>query len=109
MITGTPSDMSNGKLIAKNTVFLYIRMLFIMGITLFTSRVILAALGISDYGIYNVVGGLATSFVFFSSSLSNATQRFLTFALGKNDIAEVRNVFNLSLRSEEHTSELQSR
>ena len=97
MITGTPSDMSNGKLIAKNTVFLYIRMLFIMGITLFTSRVILAALGISDYGIYNVVGGLATSFVFFSSSLSNATQRFLTFALGKNDIAEVRNVFNLSL------------
>ena len=92
------SDQSaNNKRIAKNTVFLYIRMLLIMAVSLYTSRVILQTLGVEDFGIYNVVGGLASSFAFFSSSLSNATQRFLNVELGKNDIQGVSRVFSLSL------------
>ena len=87
----------NNKRIAKNTLFLYLRMLLVMGVTLYTSRIILNTLGVEDYGIYNVVGGLASSFVFFSSSLSNATQRFLNVELGKNNLENVRKIFNLSL------------
>lgn len=87
----------NSKRIAKNTVFLFVRMLLIMGVTLYTSRVVLRVLGVEDFGIYNVVGGLASSFVFFSSSLSNATQRFLNFELGRGNIINVRNIFNISL------------
>lgn len=57
-----------------------------MAITLFTSRVVLDKLGIEDYGIYNVVGGLASMFIFFQSSLANATQRFLNVELGKTTL-----------------------
>ena len=88
--------MSQNSQIAKNTLFLYIRMVLIMGVSLYTSRVILAALGESDFGIYSVVGGLALMFAFFSSSLSNATQRFLNIAQGKNDREEANRVFALS-------------
>lgn len=87
----------NNKRIAKNTIFLYMRMLLIMVVSLYTSRVILQTLGVEDFGIYNVVGGLATSFVFFSSSLSNATQRFLNVELGKNNIQGVSRIFSLSI------------
>lgn len=72
-------------------------MLMVMAVTLYTSRVVLKVLGFEDFGIYNVVGGVVASFAFFSSSLSNATQRFLNFELGKDNIDNVRNVFNLSL------------
>ena len=65
-----------------------------MFITFFTSRVILGALGEVEYGVYSLVGGLAFSFGFFSSSLSNATQRFLCFAHGKNNQSEIKEVFN---------------
>lgn len=68
-------------------------MLFLMAITLFTSRVVLDKLGIEDYGIYNVVGGLATMFIFFQSSLANATQRFLNVELGKDNIKGANDVF----------------
>lgn len=88
--------MADGKRVAKNTVFLYIRMLVVMGVTLFTSRVYLQALGVDGYGVWNLVGGLAASFGFFTSSLSNATQRFLSVGHGRNDIEEVRSVFNAS-------------
>ncbi len=88
--------MSQNSQIAKNTLFLYIRMVLIMGVSLYTSRVILAALGESDFGIYSVVGGMALMFAFFSSSLSNATQRFLNIAQGKNDKEEANRVFALS-------------
>ena len=87
----------NSKRIAKNTIFLYIRMLLIMVVSLYTSRVILQTLGVEDFGINNLVGGLASSFVFFSSSLSNATQRFLNVELGKNNIQGLTRVFSLSL------------
>ena len=71
-------------------------MVLIMGVSLYTSRVILAALGETDFGIYSVVGGMALMFAFFSSSLSNATQRFLNIAQGKNDREEANRVFALS-------------
>lgn len=89
----------NNKSIAKNTLFLYIRMFLIMGVTFYTSRVILSALGEIDFGIYSVVGGMALMFAFFSSSLSNATQRFLNIALGKEEIEEASRVFALSQTS----------
>lgn len=88
---------SNNNRIAKNTIFLYVRMLLIMAVTLYTSRVVLQTLGVEDFGIYNVVGGLASSFAFFSSSLSNATQRFLNVELGKNDIIGVGRIYSLSI------------
>lgn len=91
------SPSSANTRIAKNTAFLYVRMLVVMCVTLFTSRVILNALGAVDYGIYNVVGGLSVSFIFFSSSLSNSTQRFLTYELGRGTENAVKRVFSFSL------------
>lgn len=91
------TSQQNNKRIAKNTLFLYFRMLLILVVSLYTSRVVLDVLGVVDYGINNVVAGVASSFVFFSSSLSNAAQRYLSFALGKGNMTEVRNVFNLNI------------
>ena len=76
---------------------LYMRMLLILAVTLYTSRVVLAVLGVEDFGIYNITGGIATSFVFFSSSLSNATQRYLNFELGKKNLSGANNIFNISI------------
>ena len=86
--------MPNSKKIVKNTLLLYVRMLFLMFIAFFTSRVVLDKLGIEDFGIQNVVGGLASMLTFFRSSLSNATQRFLTLALGRCDIQECKRIFS---------------
>lgn len=69
-------------------------MLFLMFISLYTSRVVLDKLGVEDFGIFNVVGGLAAMFTFFSSSLSNATQRFLNIELGQNNLNGAKNVFS---------------
>ena len=74
---------SNNKRIAKNTILLYFRMLVTMAVTLYTSREVLAALGVEDYGIYNVVGGVVALFSFINSAMSTSTQRFLVFELGK--------------------------
>lgn len=74
----------NNKRIAKNSLFLYARMLLTMGISLYTSRVVLSTLGFSDYGIYNVVGGFVAMFSFINSSMTAATQRFFTIELGRN-------------------------
>jgi O-antigen/teichoic acid export membrane protein len=84
----------NNKRIAKNTMLLYGRMLFLMLISLYTSRVILNALGVEDYGIYNVVGGVVTMFAVLSGSLSAAITRFITFELGKNDQEKLKRVFS---------------
>ena len=91
------STSENNKRIAKNTAMLYIRMLLIMAVTLYTSRVVLEVLGVEDFGIYNVVGGVVSMLAFFTSSLSNATQRFLSIQLGRENIVEARKVFNQSL------------
>lgn len=93
------SDTSaNNKRIAKNTLLLYVRTLFIMLITLYTSRVILNTLGVSDYGIYNVVGGVVAMFGFINGSMSSATQRYITFALGKGDMKNLQKVFSTALQ-----------
>ena len=70
-------------------------MFVVMGVTIFTSRIILQSLGITDYGVYSVVGGIAFSFGFFSSSMTNATQRYLSFGHGEGDIEKVKEYFNL--------------
>ena len=72
------SNNDNKKRIAKNTLLLYIRILFLMVISLYTSRVILNALGVNDFGIYNVVGGVVAMFSILSGSLSAAISRFIT-------------------------------
>ena len=72
----------NNKRIAKNTLYLYMRMLLSLIVQLYTSRVILNALGISDYGIYNVVGVVVTMFSFMSGTMSTAAQRFMSYAIG---------------------------
>jgi len=90
-------ESQNNKRIAKNTLFLYMRMLLTMLISLYTSRVTLATLGVVDYGIYNVVGGVISMFAFLNSSLSSSTQRFLTFSLGQGDFVQLKKVFTASL------------
>lgn len=74
---------SNNKRIAKNTFVLYIRMIVVMMITLYTSRVILHSLGVVDYGLYNVVGGIVVILAFINTSAATSTSRFLTFSLGE--------------------------
>lgn len=90
---------SNNKTIAKNTAFLYVRMLIIMVVTLYTSRVILQALGIDDYGLYQAVGGVVGFLAFISNALAGATSRFITFALGKGNVEELKNTFATTLTS----------
>jgi O-antigen/teichoic acid export membrane protein len=68
-----------------------------MGVSLYTSRVVLATLGVEDYGIYNVVGGVVVLFSFINSAMASATQRFLSFELGRNDINEVKRIFSMSM------------
>lgn len=87
------STISSGKTIAKNTLFLYFRMLFTMCIGLFTARVNLSVLGIVDNGIYQVVGGVVAMFAFLNGSLSGATSRFLTFELGKGNTEKLKDTF----------------
>jgi len=83
--------------IAKNTLLLYVRMLFSMLVSLYTSRIILNTLGIEDFGINNVVGGIVVMFSFLNSSMSGATSRFLTFELGRKDYQNLQKVFSVAL------------
>ena len=82
----------NNKRIAKNTLLLYFRMLFMMLVSLYTSRVILNALGVEDFGIYNVVGGVVAMFTVISGSLSAAISRFITYELGKGDQSKLNRI-----------------
>ncbi|HJH48388.1 oligosaccharide flippase family protein [Bacteroides fragilis] len=91
------STSENNKRIAKNTMMLYIRMLLVMGVTLYTSRVVLNILGVEDFGIYNVVGGTIAMLGFLNASMSISVQRFLSFELGKNNQKNLRDIFNTSL------------
>lgn len=88
---------SNSQRIAKNTMLLYFRMLLTMLVSLYTSRVVLNALGVEDYGIYNVVGGVVAMFGILSGSLSAAISRFITFELGKGDIEKLKKIFCTSV------------
>lgn len=91
-------SQSSNKRIAKNTIFLYIRMLFVMIITLYTTKVVLKVLGVVDYGIYNVVCGFVSLFAFLNTSLTTGTNRFYNYAIGKNDKQQETDVYNASLR-----------
>lgn len=88
---------ANNKRIAKNTLMLYFRMLFTMAVSLFTSRVVLNTLGVEDYGIYNVVGGVVSMFSIISGSLSAAISRFITVELAKGDADKLRKTFSASV------------
>lgn len=87
----------NNKRIAKNTIYLYFRMILVLVVSLYTSRVVLAELGVIDYGVYNVVAGVIVMFTFINSSMATSTQRFLTFELGKDDFDKLRQTFSASL------------
>ena len=84
----------NPKKIVKNTAFLYVRMLILMVISLYTSRLVLKELGITDYGIYNVIGGLITIFSFINGSMAQASQRFITYEVGTGALETLRKVFS---------------
>lgn len=86
-------NSANNRLIIKNTLILYGQTLITLVIGLYTGRIVLDALGVVDYGIYNVVGGVITSLTFITSSLSSASTRYLTFGLGKGDLAELKRTF----------------
>lgn len=85
---------ANNKRIAKNTLLLYIRMLFLMAVNLYTSRVVLNALGVEDFGIYNVVGGVVAMFSMLSGSLSAAITRFITYELGRGNQENLKRIFS---------------
>lgn len=88
--------LSNNRRIAKNTLFMYFRMFFTMCVSLYTSRVVLAALGFTDYGLNNVIGGIIAMFAFINGAMSNATSRFITFALGEGNMQRLKVVFSMA-------------
>lgn len=88
---------SSNKRLAKNTLMLYVRMLLVMFVTLYTSRVVLRVLGVEDYGIYSIVGGVVVSFSLLSNAMSGAISRFITFALGKEETKKVKKLFGVSV------------
>lgn len=91
------NNIVDNKRIAKNTMLLYFRTMFIMVITLYTSRVILNALGVEDYGIYNVVGGVIAMFSVISGALSSSISRFITFEIGRKNLVRLKTVFSTSI------------
>jgi O-antigen/teichoic acid export membrane protein len=91
------SHSESNKRILKNTLALYFRQIITMAVTLFTSRIILQTLGVTDYGINNVVGGVVAMLSFLTSSLSDTTQRFLNVEIGKNNYSDLKAIFSNSL------------
>lgn len=87
----------NNKRIAKNTIMLYLRMFLTMVVGLYTSRVVLQTLGVEDYGIYGVIGGIVAIMGFLNASMSGATSRFLTFELGRGDKERLSKTFSSAL------------
>lgn len=90
-------ELNNSKRIAKNTFILFLRMILVMGISLYTSRIILEALGINDYGLYNVVAGFISILGYITASLSGTTSRYITFALGKQNKEELDKIFSTTI------------
>lgn len=90
-------EKTNNKIIAKNTLFLYFRMMFTMVISLFTSRIILQKLGVDDYGIYQAVGGVVGFLSFINGALATGSSRFLTYALGEGNAEKLKRTFSTTL------------
>ncbi len=92
------SDITpNSKRIAKNTLLLYFRMLIQMVVSLYTSRVVLSTLGVENFGIYNVVGGVVTILAFLNNSMSLSVQRYLSFEMGSKGTERLKKIFNIAL------------
>ena len=89
--------VTDNKRIAKNTLYLYFRMFLIMAVTLYTSRIYLQVLGETDFGIYNIVGGVIVLLSFVSNSMSTSTQRFLNYEMGKGNRARLEKIFSSSM------------
>lgn len=89
--------MTSNEQIAKNTLILYVRMFFVTIVSLYTSRVILQALGVDDFGIYNIAGGVVSVLGILNTSMSSATQRFLNIKLGEKDIVGMNKILNMSI------------
>ena len=96
MAARVPSE--DNKRVAKNTLALYVRMLFVMAVSLYTSRIVLDYLGEEDFGINNVVGGIVTMFSFLSGTLASASQRYFAFEIGRGDMKRLRETFSLTLK-----------
>lgn len=90
---------ANNKRIAKNTILLYIRMFITLLVSLYTSRVLLQSLGVDDYGIYNIIGGVVVLFSFLSNAMTNSTQRYLNYNVGLNDESSTKKVFCVSMQA----------
>lgn len=88
---------SNNKQIAKNAILLYVRMFLSLIVSLYTSRVILKTLGVEDYGVYSIIGGIVTMFSFLNTAMAGATSRFLTYEMGKGDMNKLKDTFSTSL------------
>ena len=82
------SHSDNNKRLAKNTLFLYGRTLFLMLVSLYTTRITLQVLGVEDFGVYNVVGGVVAILATINGAMSGASSRFISFSLGKNESTE---------------------
>lgn len=91
---------ASNKRIAKNTILLYLRMLVVMGVGLYTSRVVLASLGVRDFGLYNVVGAVVGMLTFLNASMSTAGSRFLTCILGKDDLPLIRKTWSTLINTQ---------
>lgn len=90
---------SNNKRIAQNTLLLYFRLLVTMGVSLFTSRIILKVLGIEDFGIFSLVSGVIAMFGFLDMTLGSATFRFLSIEIGRKDYIQLKKLFSISITS----------
>ncbi|MEJ8764196.1 oligosaccharide flippase family protein [Phocaeicola sp. HCN-40430] len=90
-------NKNSQKRILKNTIYLYIRSLVSLIIQLYTSRIVLKALGIEDFGVYQVIGGIVTMFSFLNSTMSAATQRFLSYEMGLNNSERIQKVFSTAI------------
>lgn len=90
----------NSERVAKNTGFMFIRMLVVVGVGLFTSREVLRVLGVNDFGIYNLVGTIVVMFTFLQAALNNATSRFITYDLGAGNTTNLQKTFSMSMNTE---------
>lgn len=88
--------MADAKRLAKNTLYMYVRMILIMIVSIYTSRVVLDKLGVDDYGLYNAVASIVAMILFLNATLSTSTSRFLNYDLGKGDSEKLRNTFSTS-------------
>lgn len=91
--------MSIASSIARNSIYLYVRMLFVLGVNLYTVRVVLNSLGAEDFGIYGLAGGIVAMFAFLNNTMSSAAQRFLAMDIGKQDDVSLGKTFNATLAS----------